>query len=205
MFLASRLTCDPKILKVKVILVLSLINIVSKCRRARHPESDGLVLFFWLITCVQAGASCVPWTNFFVMKLYMSVCLLWLFKKGRSNSLKTFAQMVTMCPPRLGIHYRERIKDSCDQLRVLLPYIRGRKTDMASILEMCVDYLQVVNAFMPQVLQDQVCRNYIIFFFCPQFEKILGHIVSGSSFCLSVILSHFELNFKAQFRLSNIQ
>ncbi|CAL1538823.1 unnamed protein product, partial [Lymnaea stagnalis] len=25
---------------------------------------------------------------------------------------------------------RERIKDSCDQLRVLLPYVRGRKTDM---------------------------------------------------------------------------
>ncbi|KAK3609449.1 hypothetical protein CHS0354_020385 [Potamilus streckersoni] len=51
---------------------------------------------------------------------------------------------------------RERIKESCDQLRVLLPYIRGRKTDMASILEMCVDYLQIVNAAMPQSLQDQI-------------------------------------------------
>ena len=52
--------------------------------------------------------------------------------------------------------FRERIKDSCDQLRVLLPYIRGRKTDMASILEMCVDYLQIVNTVMPQQLHNQV-------------------------------------------------
>jgi hypothetical protein len=51
---------------------------------------------------------------------------------------------------------RERIKDSCDQLRVLLPYIRGRKTDMASILEMCVDYLKLVNAALPQDFQNQV-------------------------------------------------
>jgi len=51
---------------------------------------------------------------------------------------------------------RDRIKDSCDQLRVLLPYIRGRKTDMASILEMSVDYIKIVNMCMPQTLQDQV-------------------------------------------------
>ncbi|KAK3087641.1 hypothetical protein FSP39_008691 [Pinctada imbricata] len=51
---------------------------------------------------------------------------------------------------------RERIKDSCDQLRVLLPYIRGRKTDMASILEMCVEYLKVVNAALPQDFQNQI-------------------------------------------------
>ncbi|XP_060066104.1 uncharacterized protein LOC132546408 [Ylistrum balloti] len=51
---------------------------------------------------------------------------------------------------------RERIKDSCDQLRVLLPYIRGRKTDMASILEMCVDYLKIVNAALPQQFQSQI-------------------------------------------------
>ncbi|XP_041370772.1 uncharacterized protein LOC121384440 isoform X2 [Gigantopelta aegis] len=51
---------------------------------------------------------------------------------------------------------RERIKDSCDQLRVLLPYIRGRKTDMASILEMTVDYLKIVNTALPQDFQNQV-------------------------------------------------
>ncbi|XP_033732473.1 uncharacterized protein LOC117321948 [Pecten maximus] len=51
---------------------------------------------------------------------------------------------------------RERIKDSCDQLRVLLPYIRGRKTDMASILELCVDYLKIVNAVLPQQFQTQI-------------------------------------------------
>ncbi|XP_071155263.1 uncharacterized protein [Mytilus edulis] len=51
---------------------------------------------------------------------------------------------------------RERIKDSCDQLRVLLPYIRGRKTDMASILEMCVDFIKLVNAALPQDFQNQI-------------------------------------------------
>ena len=56
-------------------------------------------------------------------------------------------------------NFRERIKDSCDQLRVLLPYIRGRKTDMASILEMCVDYLQIVNTVMPQQLHNQVSTS----------------------------------------------
>ncbi|XP_048778410.2 uncharacterized protein LOC125682068 isoform X2 [Ostrea edulis] len=51
---------------------------------------------------------------------------------------------------------RERIKDSCDQLRVLLPYVRGRKTDMASILEMCVEYLKLVNEALPQEFQNQI-------------------------------------------------
>ncbi|XP_055883967.1 uncharacterized protein LOC129926056 isoform X2 [Biomphalaria glabrata] len=51
---------------------------------------------------------------------------------------------------------RERIKDSCDQLRVLLPYVRGRKTDMASILEMTVDYLRIITAALPQDFQSQI-------------------------------------------------
>ncbi|XP_061170142.1 uncharacterized protein LOC133179390 [Saccostrea echinata] len=53
---------------------------------------------------------------------------------------------------------RERIKDSCDQLRVLLPYVRGRKTDMASILEMCVEYLKLVNESLPQEFQNQIAE-----------------------------------------------
>ncbi|GFO20156.1 spermatogenesis-and oogenesis-specific basic helix-loop-helix-containing protein 2 [Plakobranchus ocellatus] len=51
---------------------------------------------------------------------------------------------------------RVRIKDSCDQLRKLLPYVRGRKTDMASILEMTVDYLKIVNASLPPEFQTRV-------------------------------------------------
>ncbi|ESP04910.1 hypothetical protein LOTGIDRAFT_229988 [Lottia gigantea] len=51
---------------------------------------------------------------------------------------------------------RERIKDSCDQLRVLLPYIRGRKTDMASILEMTVDYLKLITSSLPPDFQSQI-------------------------------------------------
>ncbi|XP_025114099.1 uncharacterized protein LOC112576076 isoform X3 [Pomacea canaliculata] len=52
--------------------------------------------------------------------------------------------------------HRERIKDSCDQLRVLLPYVRGRKTDMASILEMTVDYLKIVNSKLPHEFHSHV-------------------------------------------------
>ncbi|RUS74530.1 hypothetical protein EGW08_017702 [Elysia chlorotica] len=51
---------------------------------------------------------------------------------------------------------RVRIKDSCDQLRKLLPYVRGRKTDMASILELTVDYLQIINVSLPAEFQTRV-------------------------------------------------
>ncbi|XP_064616805.1 uncharacterized protein LOC135480809 [Liolophura sinensis] len=53
---------------------------------------------------------------------------------------------------------RERIKDSCDQLRALLPYIRGRKTDMASVLEKCVDYLRIVNIALPDEFKSEVAE-----------------------------------------------
>ncbi|XP_052788724.1 uncharacterized protein LOC128223485 [Mya arenaria] len=52
--------------------------------------------------------------------------------------------------------FGDRIKASCDQLRILLPYIKGRKLDMASILEMSVEYLSMVNMFMPKALQDEI-------------------------------------------------
>jgi hypothetical protein len=58
--------------------------------------------------------------------------------------------------------YRERIKDSCDQLRVLLPYVRGRKTDMASILEMTVDYLKIVNSKLPHEFHAHVSSDLAV-------------------------------------------
>ncbi|XP_014781115.1 uncharacterized protein LOC106876877 isoform X2 [Octopus bimaculoides] len=61
---------------------------------------------------------------------------------------------------------RERIKESCGQLRVLLPYVRGRKTDMASILELGVNYIKIVNTILPQELQSQITnilsKDYIM-------------------------------------------
>lgn len=39
-----------------------------------------------------------------------------------------------------------------------MPYVRGRKTDMASILEMCVEYLKLVNEALPQEFQNQVLK-----------------------------------------------
>ncbi|XP_036357740.1 uncharacterized protein LOC115212551 [Octopus sinensis] len=61
---------------------------------------------------------------------------------------------------------RERIKESCSQLRVLLPYVRGRKTDMASILELGVSYIKVVNTILPQELQSQITnilsKDYVV-------------------------------------------
>ncbi|CAG5125947.1 unnamed protein product, partial [Candidula unifasciata] len=74
---------------------------------------------------------------------------------------------------------RERIKDSCDQLRVLLPYVKGRKTDMASILEMTVDYLKIVNAALPQDFQSQVIE--IMSNGNPTLEVRLGEVEKAST------------------------
>uniref|UniRef100_UPI00398F2011 uncharacterized protein n=1 Tax=Pristiophorus japonicus TaxID=55135 RepID=UPI00398F2011 len=44
---------------------------------------------------------------------------------------------------------RKRIKISCDQLRDLLPRFEGRRNDVASVLEMTVKYLELVQALVP--------------------------------------------------------
>ncbi|GCB74627.1 hypothetical protein scyTo_0003718, partial [Scyliorhinus torazame] len=44
---------------------------------------------------------------------------------------------------------RKRIKSSCDQLRDLLPKFEGRRNDMASVLEMTVKYLELVQTLIP--------------------------------------------------------
>eukprot|EP00062_Callorhinchus_milii_P017191 gi/632969237/ref/XP_007900979.1/ PREDICTED: spermatogenesis- and oogenesis-specific basic helix-loop-helix-containing protein 1 [Callorhinchus milii] len=44
---------------------------------------------------------------------------------------------------------RKRIKTSCDHLRDLLPNFEGRKNDMASVLEMTVKYLELVQVLIP--------------------------------------------------------
>ncbi|KAH0506644.1 Spermatogenesis- and oogenesis-specific basic helix-loop-helix-containing protein 2 [Microtus ochrogaster] len=40
---------------------------------------------------------------------------------------------------------RERIKFSCQQLRMLLPHVKGRKSDVASVIEATVDYVKYVR------------------------------------------------------------
>ncbi|XP_005344246.1 spermatogenesis- and oogenesis-specific basic helix-loop-helix-containing protein 2 [Microtus ochrogaster] len=40
---------------------------------------------------------------------------------------------------------RERIKFSCQQLRTLLPHVKGRKSDVASVIEATVDYVKYVR------------------------------------------------------------
>ncbi|XP_023570833.1 spermatogenesis- and oogenesis-specific basic helix-loop-helix-containing protein 2 [Octodon degus] len=44
---------------------------------------------------------------------------------------------------------RERIKYCCEQLRILLPFSKGRKNDSASILEAAVDYVKYVREKIP--------------------------------------------------------
>ncbi|XP_078082425.1 uncharacterized protein LOC144502419 [Mustelus asterias] len=44
---------------------------------------------------------------------------------------------------------RKRIKGSCNQLRGLLPKFEGRRNDMASVLEMTVKYLELVQTLIP--------------------------------------------------------
>ncbi|XP_051893376.1 uncharacterized protein LOC127582256 isoform X2 [Pristis pectinata] len=50
---------------------------------------------------------------------------------------------------------RKRIKISCDQLRDLLPKFEGRRNDMASVLEMTVKYLELVQALVPPQEQSR--------------------------------------------------
>ncbi|XP_069748596.1 uncharacterized protein [Narcine bancroftii] len=55
---------------------------------------------------------------------------------------------------------RERIKDCCDQLRVLLPYVKGRRTDVASILEMTVEYMRYIYDRIPNNIISQILEIF---------------------------------------------
>uniref|UniRef100_A0A8C5KT68 Spermatogenesis and oogenesis specific basic helix-loop-helix 1 n=1 Tax=Jaculus jaculus TaxID=51337 RepID=A0A8C5KT68_JACJA len=44
---------------------------------------------------------------------------------------------------------RRRISKSCDRLRALLPHFDGRREDMATVLEMVVQFLQLAHALTP--------------------------------------------------------
>ncbi|XP_035158363.1 spermatogenesis- and oogenesis-specific basic helix-loop-helix-containing protein 2 isoform X2 [Callithrix jacchus] len=51
---------------------------------------------------------------------------------------------------------RERIKYCCEQLRVLLPYVKGRKNDTASVLEATVEYVKYIRAKIPPAVMAQI-------------------------------------------------
>ncbi|ELK09275.1 Spermatogenesis- and oogenesis-specific basic helix-loop-helix-containing protein 2 [Pteropus alecto] len=51
---------------------------------------------------------------------------------------------------------RERIKYCCEQLRTLLPCIKGRKNDAASILEATVDYMKYIREQIPPAVMGQI-------------------------------------------------
>ncbi|XP_014646771.1 PREDICTED: spermatogenesis- and oogenesis-specific basic helix-loop-helix-containing protein 2 [Ceratotherium simum simum] len=51
---------------------------------------------------------------------------------------------------------RERIKYCCEQLRTLLPYIKGRKNDAASILEATVDYVKYIREKISPDIMGQI-------------------------------------------------
>uniref|UniRef100_A0A673SYK7 Spermatogenesis- and oogenesis-specific basic helix-loop-helix-containing protein 2 n=2 Tax=Suricata suricatta TaxID=37032 RepID=A0A673SYK7_SURSU len=51
---------------------------------------------------------------------------------------------------------RERIKYCCEQLRTLLPYTKGRKNDVASILEATVDYVKYIRETIPPAVMAQI-------------------------------------------------
>lgn len=51
---------------------------------------------------------------------------------------------------------RERIKFCCEQLRTLLPYVKGRKSDVASVIEATVDYVKQVRESLSPAIMAQV-------------------------------------------------
>ena len=69
--------------------------------------------------------------------------------------------------------YRERIKSCCEQLRTLLPYVKGRKSDVASVIEATVDYVkQVRESLSPAIMAQVLSFSSLIhasmqqFYFC---------------------------------------
>jgi hypothetical protein len=67
---------------------------------------------------------------------------------GYSSSTKTPANRNIHCAKEKI--RRDRIKISCNQLRRLIPSVNGFKTDMASLLETCVLWTQLVNSNVPE-------------------------------------------------------
>uniref|UniRef100_A0A8C6RJX2 Spermatogenesis- and oogenesis-specific basic helix-loop-helix-containing protein 2 n=1 Tax=Nannospalax galili TaxID=1026970 RepID=A0A8C6RJX2_NANGA len=55
---------------------------------------------------------------------------------------------------------RERIKCCCEQLRSLLPYTKGRKSDMASVLEATVDYVKYVRGKITPAVLGQTNKKF---------------------------------------------
>ncbi|XP_055492805.1 uncharacterized protein LOC129698015 isoform X1 [Leucoraja erinacea] len=55
---------------------------------------------------------------------------------------------------------RVRIKDCCDQLRMLLPYVKGRRTDVPSILEMTVEYMRHIYGRIPNSIKSQILEIF---------------------------------------------
>ncbi|XP_059537173.1 spermatogenesis- and oogenesis-specific basic helix-loop-helix-containing protein 2 [Myotis daubentonii] len=51
---------------------------------------------------------------------------------------------------------RERIKHCCEQLRTLVPSVKGRKNDAASILEATVDYVKYILKKIPPAAMGQI-------------------------------------------------
>ncbi|GAB1287535.1 Spermatogenesis- and oogenesis-specific basic helix-loop-helix-containing protein 2 [Apodemus speciosus] len=54
---------------------------------------------------------------------------------------------------------RERIKFCCQQLRTLLPYVKGRKNDVASVIEATVDYVKQVRDTLAPAILAQITES----------------------------------------------
>uniref|UniRef100_A0A4W3JRW2 BHLH domain-containing protein n=1 Tax=Callorhinchus milii TaxID=7868 RepID=A0A4W3JRW2_CALMI len=55
---------------------------------------------------------------------------------------------------------RERIKACCVQLQALLPHVKGRQTDVASILEMTVEYIRYICERIPKPMVSEKIDSY---------------------------------------------
>nr|XP_048280775.1 spermatogenesis- and oogenesis-specific basic helix-loop-helix-containing protein 2 [Myodes glareolus] len=54
---------------------------------------------------------------------------------------------------------RERIKFSCEQLRTLLPHVKGRKSDVASVIEATVDYVKYVRDNLSPAVMAKITES----------------------------------------------
>ncbi|XP_043840789.1 spermatogenesis- and oogenesis-specific basic helix-loop-helix-containing protein 1 [Dromiciops gliroides] len=95
---------------------------------------------------------------------------------------------------------RKRISVSCERLRILLPKFEGRREDMASILEMAVQYLKLARTLVPTEEQstilapsEEVCQKWQKNVLIPNTRKQISEMRAfdtarqrGSPGCLTI-------------------
>ncbi|XP_039714749.1 spermatogenesis- and oogenesis-specific basic helix-loop-helix-containing protein 1 isoform X1 [Pteropus medius] len=118
---------------------------------------------------------------------------------GGSGLAKTpvMAESPGCCLPRNVLCERERrkrISASCEHLRALLPQFDGRREDMASVLEMSVQFLRLAGTLVPSREKHAVSRVRAWAAPCGQGATTGSWTLSLSPVCKAAFLRHSSVH-----------